>query len=178
MISRGLLIGRFQPPHLGHLSVVKKILEEKDEIIIVVAAAQISHTIKNPLTAGERITLIRLMLMDEKIDPTKYWIIPANDIMDNPLWVHHINRLTPQFDTFYGNNQFTKMLFQDAGFEVKQTAIVNRKEFEGTTIRNNLMNDVDLSKAINPDVLSYLSLWKIKERLIACKNENPVADLV
>ena len=118
------------------------------------------------------------MLMSENIDPIKYWIIPANDIMDNPLWVHHIKRLTPKFDTFYSNNQFTKLLFHEAGLEVIQTGLVNRNEFEGKKIRSNLMNDVDLTNAINPNVLELLSTWKINERLNACRNENPISDLV
>ena len=75
MIKRGLVIGRFQPPHLGHLGVIKEVLNQQDEVIIVVAASQLSHTKKNPLTAGERITLIRLMLDAETIDPAKYWFL-------------------------------------------------------------------------------------------------------
>ena len=68
--NRGLVIGRFQPPHNGHLSVIREILKKKREVIIVVAAAQLSHTSKNPLTAGERVTLIRLMLESENIEPS------------------------------------------------------------------------------------------------------------
>jgi nicotinamide-nucleotide adenylyltransferase len=176
--NRGLVIGRFQPPHKGHLSVIKDILEERDEVIIVVAAAQLSHTLKNPLTAGERITLIRLMLESEKINHSKYWIIPAEDILDNTLWVHHIKRLIPKFNTFYGNNPFTKMLFEDAGFDVKETGIINRKQLEGTKIRQALIDGEDLSNSISKEVITHLAKWDIQKRLIACKNENPVADLV
>lgn len=178
MPKRGLVIGRFQPPHLGHLSVINQVLEENDEIIIVVAAAQLSHTQKNPLTAGERLELLHAMLRTENINPERYWLIPALDIMDNLLWVHHIRRLIPEFDTFYGNNPFTKMLFEEAGLKVKETGIINRGMFEGTKIRAKLMNDEDLSDSTNQEVLALLSKWKIKERLQASKNENPVADLV
>lgn len=178
MTKRGLVIGRFQPPHLGHLSVIKEVLNQQDEVIIVVAAAQLSHTTKNPLTAGERVTLIRLMLESENIEPTKFWIIPAQDIMDNPLWVHHIRRLVPEFNTFYGNNPFTKMLFEDAGFEVKATGIVNRELYEGTKIRTDFIQDNDVSGSLNSEVIKLLNLWKIKKRLIAVQDENPVADLV
>ena len=62
MTIRGLIVGRFQPPHLGHLEIIKQILDKVDEIVIVIAAAQISHTIKNPFTAGERLTLLRTMI--------------------------------------------------------------------------------------------------------------------
>ncbi|MBP7820288.1 MAG: adenylyltransferase/cytidyltransferase family protein, partial [Candidatus Methanofastidiosum sp.] len=51
---RALYIGRFQPFHLGHLHVVKLILNSSKEIIIAIGSSQVSHTIQNPFTAGER----------------------------------------------------------------------------------------------------------------------------
>ncbi|MEM0023032.1 MAG: adenylyltransferase/cytidyltransferase family protein, partial [Archaeoglobaceae archaeon] len=48
---RALFIGRFQPYHLGHHEVVKKILEEVDELIIGIGSAQESHSLENPFTA-------------------------------------------------------------------------------------------------------------------------------
>jgi len=54
---RGLLVGRMQPVHLGHLQVIRRILDEVDEVIIGVGSAQLSHTIKDPFTAGERVMI-------------------------------------------------------------------------------------------------------------------------
>ena len=45
---RGILIGRMQPIHKGHIQVIKKILEEVDEIIIGIGSAQLSHELKDP----------------------------------------------------------------------------------------------------------------------------------
>ena len=54
--KRGLLIGRMQPVHNGHIEIIKQILEEVDEIIIGIGSAQLSHELKNPFTAGERLS--------------------------------------------------------------------------------------------------------------------------
>ena len=48
-IVRGILIGRMQPLHNGHIEVIKKILNEVDEIIIGIGSAQISHELKDHL---------------------------------------------------------------------------------------------------------------------------------
>ena len=31
----GVFIGRMQPPHAGHISVIKKMVEENDEVILL-----------------------------------------------------------------------------------------------------------------------------------------------
>ncbi len=61
---RGLLIGRFQPFHKGHLYVIGKIAEEVDEIIIGIGSAQKSHCLDNPFTAGERLMMIKKALLE------------------------------------------------------------------------------------------------------------------
>ena len=54
---RGLLVGRLQPIHDGHMDVISRILAEVDEVIIGIGSAQLSHTLKDPFTAGERMWL-------------------------------------------------------------------------------------------------------------------------
>ena len=68
MVKRGLYVGRFQPFHLGHLSAIKHVLEEADDLVIVVGSAQYSHNVNNPFTAGERLVMIRKALEEGRID--------------------------------------------------------------------------------------------------------------
>ena len=84
---RGLLVGRMQPIHQGHLDVIKRILGEVDEVIICIGSAQLSHSIKNPFTAGERTMMINKALTEHGIPASSYYITPVQDISCNSLWV-------------------------------------------------------------------------------------------
>src|SRR3972149_5821707 len=77
---RGLLIGRYQPFHLGHLQCIQHVLKKLPEVIIAIGSAQFSHTLHNPFTAGERLTMIRLAMDEAKIDASKYYAIPIRDL--------------------------------------------------------------------------------------------------
>ena len=57
-MKRGFYIGRFQPYHNGHQSVLEHIAREVDEIVIGIGSAQLSHLPDNPFTAGERVLMI------------------------------------------------------------------------------------------------------------------------
>lgn len=54
----GLYVGRFQPFHNGHKSVVEEALKHCDRLIIAVGSSQESRTKKNPFTFEERRELI------------------------------------------------------------------------------------------------------------------------
>ena len=55
-MATALYIGRFQPPHLGHISVIKEILKKYDSVIIGIGSAQEKGTYENPFSAAERIS--------------------------------------------------------------------------------------------------------------------------
>ena len=84
---RGILIGRMQPVHNGHIQVIESILDEVDEIIIGIGSAQLSHSLKDPFTAGERVVMMNQALADIGVDSSRYYIIPMQDINFNALWV-------------------------------------------------------------------------------------------
>lgn len=50
----GLYIGRFQPFHRGHLSVVREALKHCDKLVIAIGSAQEDRTKKNPFSFEER----------------------------------------------------------------------------------------------------------------------------
>lgn len=140
---RGILIGRMQPVHNGHMQVINKILEEVDEIIIGIGSAQISHELKDPFTAGERIVMITQALAEADIDSSRYYIIPMQDINFNALWVSHVKMLTPPFSIVYSGNPLVKQLFSEEGFEVRQPPLYDRLHLSGTEVRKRILNDLD-----------------------------------
>jgi nicotinamide-nucleotide adenylyltransferase len=136
---RALYVGRFQPFHLGHLEILKRILNEYYEVIIIVGSAQHSHTVENPFTAGERIQMITETLDEEGISKRIY-IIPIDDINRHAIWVTHIESLTPAFDAVISNESLTARLFREAGYTVKNTELLSREKWSGTEIRKRMLH--------------------------------------
>ncbi|MEE1133632.1 nicotinamide-nucleotide adenylyltransferase [uncultured Methanobrevibacter sp.] len=138
---RGILIGRMQPVHNGHMEVIKQILSEVDEIIIGIGSAQLSHEIKDPFTAGERIVMMNQALADSGIDPSRYYIIPMQDINFNAIWAAHVKMLTPPFSIVYSGNPLVKQLFSEEGYEVRQPLLYDRLHLSGSEVRRRILND-------------------------------------
>ena len=138
---RGILIGRMQPVHNGHMEVIKQILDEVDEIIIGIGSAQVSHELKDPFTAGERVVMMSQALAERDIDSSRYYIIPMQDINLNAIWVSHVKMLTPPFSIVYSGNSLVKQLFREEGYEVRQPPLYDRLHLSGTEVRRRILND-------------------------------------
>jgi len=136
-MRRGLYLGRFQPYHLGHHQVLKKIAKEVDEIIVGIGSAQKSHEKENPFTAGERVLMVSTALQEFNI---KYYVIPIEDIQRNSLWVSHVKSMVPPFEIAYTNNPLVIELFSEAGIEVKQSPLFKRNNYSGTEIRRRMLS--------------------------------------
>lgn len=134
---RGFLIGRFQPFHSGHESVVAEIASEVDELVVGVGSAGDSHTRRNPFTAGERTMMITKTL--ERYDIVTY-VVPIEDLERNSVWVSHVQSMCPTFDVAYSNNPLVIQLFEEAGMEVRQSPMFNRDVLKGSTIRERMIN--------------------------------------
>jgi nicotinamide-nucleotide adenylyltransferase len=147
---RGMIVGRFQPFHLGHFNAIKYSLTEVDDLIVIIAASQQSHLPDNPFTAGERYDMIHDSLVAEIKDLTRVIIIPANDIKDNGLWVSHLTRLVPKFDVVFTNNPLVSHLFKQAGKEVRNTPLYERKEYNADHIRELMAAGKDTWKKLVP----------------------------
>ena len=74
----GLILGRFQPIHKGHLSLMLLALSRCEKIIVAIGSAQASRTERNPLSYEERRDMIynALTMIDCQ---NKAIIIPIKD---------------------------------------------------------------------------------------------------
>ncbi len=162
---RGILIGRMQPVHNGHIQVINKIMEEVDEIIIGIGSAQLSHELKDPFTAGERIVMMSQALAESNIDPSQYYIIPMQDINFNAIWVSHVKMMTPPFSVVYSGNPLVKQLFSEEGFEVKQPPLYDRLHLSGTEVRRRILNDENWEELVPKATVNLISEINGVERL-------------
>lgn len=79
-----VLIGRFQPFHLGHLALLESALCSAPRALIVVGSARAPRLAKNPFTAEERIAAIRASLTPEQLGRVGF--ITVRDYFDEPRW--------------------------------------------------------------------------------------------
>lgn len=152
-MKRGFYIGRFQPYHNGHQSVLEHIAKNVDEIIIGVGSAQLSHQIDNPFTAGERVLMITRSL--ESIG-CPFYVIPIEDLQRNALWVAHVRSMAPPFDTCYSSNPLVVRLFGEEGIKVESTAMYKRETLNGTEIRRRMLNGKPWKSLVPPAVVQVL----------------------
>lgn len=165
MVKRGLFVGRFQPFHLGHLSVVEDILKEVDELVIVVGSAQYSHRMDNPFTTGERLAMIRRALEEAGIDYKRIWIVPVPDIQIHMVWVSAVEGYTPQFKIVYSNEPLTRRLFAEAGYEVKSIRYHKRKVYSATEIRKRILKGENWEELVPKSVAEFIKEIGGVERL-------------
>ena len=165
MVVRAIIVGRFQPPHKGHIEVFKQILKEVDELVIGVGSAQESHTLENPFTAGERILMISRALAEAGADLGKVHIIPIQDVNNNAVWVSHIISLSPPFSIVYSGNPLVKRLFKEAGLEVRTPPMFKRKVYWGTKIRELMIKGKHWESLVPKAVVEVMKEIKAVERL-------------
>ncbi|MFQ5940482.1 MAG: nicotinamide-nucleotide adenylyltransferase [Nitrososphaerales archaeon] len=137
----GLLIGRFQPFHNGHLCAVKFALKKVDILWILIGSAQKSYEQKNPFTAGERLGMMKSTLDANKINSKRWHAIPVNDANVHSLWVSHVDMLIPRYDIVFTNDPFSTMLFKEHGKKVMKIPFLRREILEGTKIRRKIASD-------------------------------------
>ena len=162
---RALLVGRFQPFHHGHLSVVREIRTTRpnEGLILGVGSAQESYTWKNPFTAGERLEMIGRALREAEISGVE--TIPLPDIDRHGLWVRYVETMVPPFGRVYTNNPLTRLLFEQARYTVDSPRLVDRGRLEGEAIRMLLATGGDWTSHLPPAVVRYREEFDAAARL-------------
>jgi len=135
--NRGLMLGRYQPFHNGHLALAKEILRECQELIVVIGSAQFNYIEKDPFTAGERLSMIYRTFLDEKVDVTICYIVPIMNYTNNAGWLAYLKSMVPPFNVVYSGNDLVQYLAisQDKKIKIKAPEFVNKQDYNATNIR-------------------------------------------
>ncbi|MBT2774499.1 bifunctional nicotinamide-nucleotide adenylyltransferase/Nudix hydroxylase [Halomonas sp. ISL-60] len=86
-----VFIGRFQPPHLGHLAIIREALKRARQVIVLVGSSWQARSLRNPWRFDERQAMLRAGF--DHADNQRLEITPLLDALYNDdVWVRDVQR--------------------------------------------------------------------------------------
>ena len=159
----GLLIGRFQPFHLGHLDAVLFGLSRTENLFIGIGSSNKSNENRNPFSAKERREMIISSIEPSMAERTKIFDIP--DVGDHEKWAFEIDKIVPKYDVVFTNDEFTQILFEKREMNVVPVVLKDREKFSGTNIRNLITEDKNWRDLVPQGTRNVLDSINAKDRL-------------
>jgi len=129
----GLLIGRFQPFHKGHLAAVNFGLSQVENLWIGIGSSNKQNEKRNPFSADERKKMILSSLDKSVLNRIQIFYIP--DVNDHAKWTYHVDSIVPKYDVVFSNDDFTTTLYQKREIKVVPVPLLQREMISGTNIR-------------------------------------------
>jgi nicotinamide-nucleotide adenylyltransferase len=136
----GLIIGRFQPLHKGHISLIKQALAIADKVIIGIGSANITD-FDNPFSADIREQVLKKMIAEEKLDKYVTKIVRLDDNPSDAIWLEQVLEKAGKIDVIIGNNDRVKKILENAAHKVKQVDFYKREIYEGKKIREKMRKE-------------------------------------
>ena len=159
----GLLIGRFQPFHLGHLEALRFALSKVDKLWVGLGSSNIPVEKNNPFTAQQRKEMILSSIDDLMKDKISIYFIP--DVDNHIKWIETIDTIVPIFDIIFSNDDLTKHLYSKRNIDVLAIPFLNRESLSGTNIRDLIANDQRWEDFVPDGTRNFLKSAGAKELL-------------
>lgn len=83
-----VLIGRFQPFHRGHASLLRRAFEVGERVVLVLGSAHSARTPRNPFTASEREEMIRATL--PHAESARLTVLGQRDVWCSERWAREV----------------------------------------------------------------------------------------
>lgn len=99
-----VLIGRFQPFHIGHLHLVQQALQRSAHLVLLCGSADMPRSVRNPWSFEERAAMIRASLPDG--DHERVTVAPLVDVLyDDDAWVRAVQTVVADAGFDAGSGQ-------------------------------------------------------------------------
>ena len=165
-MPRCIVLGRFQPFHLGHAGLVRAAVQhaDGDGVVVAIGSAQAGWEANNPWTVEERQAMIETWAAHEEIQLT---VVQIEDINDPPNWVEHATKAHGT-GTLVTSDGPTMDLYRAAGWDVHEVALTERETLEGWRVRqtvrmlSTVMDDEASRTVLAASVPSSVIEWLIE----------------
>ena len=159
----GLLIGRFQPFHLGHLEALQFALSNVDKLWIGLGSSNKHIGKSNPFSAEERKKMILSSINDSMKNKITIYFIP--DVANHVKWIEKIDTIVPKFDIIFSNDPLTDHLYSKRTVRVIPIPFLKRDQLSGTRIRDLIKNDQKWDDLVPSETKLILENLDSKNRL-------------
>jgi len=157
----GLLIGRFQPFHLGHLEALQFALSKVDKLWVGLGSSNKPAEKNNPFSAEERKTMILSSIDNSMKNKISIYFIP--DLDNHVKWIEKIDTIVPKFDIVFSNDPLTDHLYSKRTINVIPIPFLNRDKLSGTNIRNLIISDQKWENFVPEGTKNFLINFGVKE---------------
>ena len=159
----GLLIGRFQPFHLGHLEALQFALSKVDKLWVGLGSSNKPVQKNNPFSAEERKQMILSSIDNTTKEKISIYFIP--DLDNHVKWIEKIDTIVPKFDIIFSNDELTKHLYSKRSVQVIAIPFLNRNVLSGTNIRDLIISDQKWDNLVPQGTRNFLKNTRAKEHL-------------
>jgi cytidyltransferase-like protein len=161
---RGMIHGRFQPFHNGHLEYLRGAAERSDEVFVGItnpdparikpeASDPLRHLPEsNPFNYVERLLMVKAAAADADIAPERLHVIPF-PVNEPELWDAYVPPDVVQFIRLFSDWGGTKLeRLRAAGYEVVVLDEGAEKQLSGADVRAALREGGDWERLVPPGV--------------------------
>jgi len=159
----GLLIGRFQPFHLGHLDALQFALSKVDKLWVGLGSSNLPPQKDNPFSAEQREEMILSSIDEVMKEKISIYFIP--DLDNHIKWIEKIDTIVPKFDIIFSNDELTNHLYSKRNIQVMTIPFLKRDKLSGTHIRDLIISDQKWNDLVPDGTKNYLEKINAKNHL-------------
>jgi len=159
----GLLIGRFQPFHLGHLDALQFALSKVDKLWVGLGSSNLPPQKDNPFSAEQRQEMILSSIDDVMKEKISIYFIP--DLDNHMKWIEKIDTIVPKFDIIFSNDELTNHLYSKRNIQVMAIPFLKRDKLSGTRIRDLIISDQNWNDLVPEGSKNFLEKINVKNHL-------------
>lgn len=163
-----ILIGRFQPYHLGHAALLSKAFGTAPRVVVVLGSAFAAPSPRNPFSAAEREAMIRASLGQE--ENARLSFHAQRDVWDGTRWAREvkeaIDATTPGSVALVGYHKDASSSYLDTfpGWDLVDTGRLG--PLDATPLREQILSNSPwpvvadaLRNCVPPATLEWLTVW-------------------
>lgn len=161
----GLLIGRFQPFHNGHVAALDYALTKVKKLWLGIGSSNQPPQKNNPFSADERKEMILTSLDKKMLSRIQIYYIP--DFDDHQKWIANIDTVVPPYDVVFSTDETTRHLYSKRKIKIISIPFLERDTLSGTNVRDLINSDLNWEKLVPKGTKNVLKRINAKERLLS-----------